>query len=135
MPIIRWKPFEELDKFFEDIPFHFTTWDLAVDVYEDDGNIKVEMHIPGIEPDKIDIEVEDNLLRVFGSREKIEKVENKHYYHKEIKRGSFERIIELPCSIVSEAAKAEFSDGVLRILLPKEKVKEKAPSKIKIERK
>jgi HSP20 family protein len=133
MPIIRWKPFEELDKILEDFPsFRAHTWDLAADVYEEDDNVIVEMHIPGIDPDKVEIDVEDTYLHVSGSREEKEEVEDEKYYHKEIRRGSFERVIHLPARVVQEEARAEFKDGVLKVTLPKEQVKK--TKKIKVRR-
>ena len=92
------------------------------------------MHIPGIDLDKIDITAEDNYLCISGSREEKEKIKNKNYYYKEIKYGSFERVIELPCSIIGEKTKAEFKDGVLEITLPKQ-TKNKKASNIKITKK
>jgi HSP20 family protein len=133
MSMIRWKPFEELDKFFEDMPnLRTNTWDLAADIYEDNGNVIVEMHVPAINPDKIDIEVEDTHLRIAGSREDRQEVEDQQYYHREIKAGSFERRLHLPCPVIREQVRASFKDGVLKIVLPKEGAKE--AQKVKVTR-
>ncbi len=133
MPFIRWKPFRELEELLEDFPFAHT-WDLAADVYEEDNNLVVEMHTPGIDPDRVEIEVEDNHVHIVGSRQEEQEVENKQYYRKEIKRGSFERIIALPYPVVAEDTMASFEEGVLKITLPKA-VKEKKSNKIKVTKK
>jgi len=133
MPFIRWKPFRELEELLEDFPFAHT-WDLAADVYEEDNNLVVEMHTPGIDPDRVEIEVEDNHVHIVGSRQEEQEVENKQYYRKEIKRGSFERIIALPYTVVAEDTVASFEEGVLKITLPKA-VKEKKSNKIKVTKK
>ncbi len=133
MPFIRWKPFRELEELLEDFPFAHT-WDLAADVYEDNNNLIVEMHIPGIDPDVVEIEIEANHIHVVGSRQKEQKVETNQYYRKEIKCGSFERIIALPYPVVAEDSVANFEEGVLKITLPKA-VKDKKSSKIKITKK
>ena len=108
-------------------------WDLAIDVCEDDKNIYVSMNLPGIKPDEIDIEAEGNYLRISGTREQEKENKGKDYYSKEIKRGSFERIVTLPSSVDVDKSKAEIKDGVLNITLPK--IAGKNPEKIKVESK
>lgn len=134
MGIIRWKPFHDLEQFFDDFhaPFRKNGWDLAVDVIDNEDSLTIEMHVPGIDPDKVDISVKDNHLYISGSREKKEEVKDQDYYHKEIRRGHFERVIALPAAVLSSEARAEFKDGVLRIWLPKDKNKESR--KIKVEK-
>lgn len=136
MAIIRWQPFQDLDKFFEDlqlVPFFRNGTDLAADVYEEGNNIIVEMQIPGIDADNINISVQDDYLRVGGVREEKKEVEKKHYYTKEIRRGSFERLIALPAPVIADQARAEFKDGTLKISLPKKQQQQE--QKIKIEKK
>lgn len=118
MAMIRWKPFGELDKFLEEINLPHQR-ELAADVYEENGNVIVEMQVAGIQPDKIDISVEGDHLRVSGSRESEQEKEGRDYYTKEIRRGSFERIIHLPAMVNKEKTHAEVHDGVLKITLPK----------------
>lgn len=133
MSIIRWRPFEELEESFEDIePFRANGWDLAADVYEDKDKIVVEMHLPGIDPNKVDIDVDENYLRISGSREESEEKKEKNFFKKEIRRGSFERVIPLPCAVESEKAQAECKEGTLKIILPKKQGKQ--PSKIQIKK-
>jgi HSP20 family protein len=120
MAIIRWRPLGEIDKFFEELGgLGQTSRDLAADVYEDNGNVIVEMQMAGIDPDNVDINVEGDHLRVSGSREEEHETEDRNYYAKEIRRGSFERIIHLPVAVNPEQTKAEVTNGVLKITLPK----------------
>lgn len=132
MAIIRWEPFRDLERIFEDgfggIPFSQMSMDLAVDVYEKDNTVVAEMSLPGIDPDNLDISVEDDLLRVTGSREEEQETKEKQYYSKEIRRGAFERTVRLPAQVEADAAEAEYKDGVLRITLPK-KSEEVVPRK------
>jgi len=133
MPFIKWKPLEELETAFEALPLCLKSWDLAVDVSEDDTAVIVEMHVPGVTPDDIDIEVADNYLVVSGMREEEEEKKEKHFHMKEIRRGTFERTISLPATVIADETYAEFKKGALKIILPKEKAKR--PHKVKVKEK
>jgi HSP20 family protein len=130
MSIIRWRPLEkDFNKLLENL---YEVSDLPIDLYEENDSIGVEMAIAGINPDNIEITVEDNSLRITGERQEEEKEEDKNYYRKEIKRGSFERLISLPASVVPEEAYADVEDGVLKVILPKKKASK--GNKVKIVR-
>ena len=132
MAIVKWEPFGELDRFFDDFPSvgMGLPGDMAVDLYEDGNNIIAEMNIPGIEPDKVDVTVEGNYLRICGTRSEEKERKEKQFYSKEIRRGSFERALRLPSSVHEEKVEAEYKDGVLRITLPK--LEEKKAGKVKV---
>jgi HSP20 family protein len=119
MAMVRFRNLSGLEKLFHEL--HATQnigRDLAADVYEENGNLVVEMHVAGIEPDKIDISVKGDHLRVVGTRKEVHETENREYHTKEIRRGSFERILRLPEAVEREKTRAEIRDGVLRIELP-----------------
>jgi len=134
MSIIKWEPFDDIDRFFEgglfSPQFSKLGRDLAIDVYEEGGNIVAEMNLPGIDSDKVDISVVDHHLKVKGSREEEKERKEKNYYSKEIRRGSFERVVRIPDDVDADKATADYKDGVLKISLPK-KEGEKA-KKVKI---
>lgn len=135
MPLIHWKPFEDLEQLFEDMSSGAHGWDLAADVYEEGNSVMVKMHIPEINPDHLDIEIEDNHLHITGSREHKEEVKDRHYFKKEIRCGSFERVIALPYAVDEDSAQAEFCDGVLKIKLAKANHIDKNKKRIPITRK
>jgi len=105
----------------------------AVDMYEDKDNIVVETQLGGIDPEKVDISIENNVLTIKGESEKKSEVEDKNYYRKEIRRGSFYRSIPLPTKVDGDAASAINEDGVLKITVPK--ASEIKPKTIKIQNK
>ena len=57
MPIIKWEPFSELDRFFDERPyismFPKLGWDLAIDLYEEGGNVVAKMNLPGVKPEEL----------------------------------------------------------------------------------
>jgi len=127
-----WEDWEDLDKWFEEKWPELKTAEFvpAVDVYEKGNNIVVEAQIVGVEPDKIDVSFEDNALILKGKSEKKSEVEDKNYYRKEVRYGSFYRVISLPAKVIGDKAEATYEDGILKITIPKApEVKEK---KVKI---
>jgi HSP20 family protein len=126
--LVKWDPFDIEQSFFDRDLLHFPTlkvgFDLAADVYEKNGNVIAEMNIPGIDVHKFDISIEGDLLRVHGSREEEKETKDQDYYSKEIKRGSFERVLQLPAHVVADKAAAEYKNGVLRVTMPKKVDKE-----------
>ncbi|MFH1255353.1 MAG: Hsp20/alpha crystallin family protein [bacterium] len=126
-PIIKWtpflEPFEDMDKMFENLM-------PAVDVYQDKENVYIETQLAGIDPEKIDISIENDILTIKGESEKKSEVEDKNYYRKEIRRGSFYRSVPLPSHVIGEKASAEAVNGILKIAVPK--APEAKPKTIKI---
>ena len=127
-------PFEDFDKFFEDMmpaKKGMPGFMPAVDVYEDKKNVIVEMPIPHIDADKVDISIDNNVLHVKGKTEKKSEVEDKNFYRREISAGSFHRSIPLPKHVIAEKTSAVHEDGILKISMPKKE--EKKEKKIKVE--
>ncbi|OGZ41748.1 MAG: hypothetical protein A3C80_02955 [Candidatus Ryanbacteria bacterium RIFCSPHIGHO2_02_FULL_45_43] len=138
MAIIPWDPFRDMDRFFDEsfslIPMTKLGLNLAVDVYEEGKNIVAEMQLPGIDPEKVNISVEDGYLVVSGSREEEKEKKEKHYYSKEIRRGSFERAVRLPSAVVADKAEATYENGVLKVTVPK-KEEQKGKVHVKVAKK
>jgi len=141
MSLIKWTPFfpefDDMEKNFDSMlpvvrgnQFGFTP---AVDMYEDKDNIVVETQLGGIDPDKVDISIENNILTIKGESEKKSEIDEKNYYRKEIRRGSFHRSIPLPTKVNGDAASAVNESGVLKITVPK--ASEVKPKTIKIQNK
>jgi HSP20 family protein len=91
----------------------------AVDVYETKEEVIVELSVPHIDPKNVDVSIENNVLHIKGSTEKKTEVEDKDYYRREIRAGSFYRTIPLPTAVLSEKASANHENGVLKITIPK----------------
>ena len=139
MSLIKWTPFfSEFDDMEEAMNSMLPTvrgkqlgFTPAIDMYEDKDNIIVETQLGGINPENVDISIENNVLCLKGESEKKSEVDDKNYYRKEIRRGSFYRSISLPTKVDGESARAINEDGILRITIPK--APEVKPKTIKIE--
>jgi HSP20 family protein len=126
MSIIKWTPFidpfEEMDKTFSNMLPTLRGSDTivpAIDVYENKDYVIVEAQLAGIDPEKVDISIENDTLLIRGESEKTSEVDEKNYYRKEIRRGSFYRSVLLPSHVAGDRAEAVASDGVLKITIPK----------------
>ncbi|MGE5425737.1 MAG: Hsp20/alpha crystallin family protein [Bacillota bacterium] len=142
MSIIKWNPFlsdgygyDDMDKLMSEFlpavrgsQFGFTP---ALDMYEDKENIIVETQLAGIDPEKVSISIENDILCIKGESERKSEVDEKNYYRKEIRRGSFYRTVPLPAKVDGDRATAVTEEGILKITIPK--APETKPKSIKIQ--
>ena len=132
--LIRWNPYRDmmvmrnaLDRlvdsdFFESPEWTAPrNWGLALDVSENDDEFVVKASLPGVKPDEIEITYDKDTLTIKGEvkEEKEEKDEDRRYYMRERRYGSFNRSISLPGAIKSDAIDATYEAGVLTLHLPK----------------
>jgi HSP20 family protein len=132
--LVRWEPFQEIEKVFGDdwfAPVNRAFRSPAVDLYETDNEVVAEISIPGMDPKKVNVEIENNVLH-FRSEEQTESESSgKDYYRKELRRGMFARSIALPTEVDADKVTATSEKGILKIVMPKsEKVK---PKKVEID--
>jgi HSP20 family protein len=105
---------------------------LAFNVDVRENEVTFEAELPGIEEKDIQVMVRDGVLSLKGEK-KSERDEKKDTYHLlERSYGSFERAFELPDSADEENIKADFNNGVLRVVVPKRPEAVKAEKKISI---
>lgn len=127
MELMKWEPWGDIEKFFGEfplVPAARSGWDLAVDLYEEGGSVVAKMQLPGIDPAKLHVSVEDDYLHVRGSREEEKEEKEKQYYRKEIKKGSFERMVALPSPVEKDKVEALYEHGVLTVTMPRKEKKE-----------
>lgn len=135
MSLIPWN----FDKFFGDgddwlLPV-FPRVELAkpaMDIKETDDSVVAEIEIPGFDPQKIDVTVEDGVLQVSGKMDETKEEKEKGYWRKEIRKGSFKRMVRLPVAVKENELEATYEKGVLKIVMPKAKVKSSKKVKIKV---
>ena len=101
-------------------------WTPAIDVVREDGHLVVRADQPGIKPEEVKIEVEDDILTVSGEHEERKEEKDKHYVGRERRYGSFRRSMALPPGVDAKQITAETHDGVVEVTipLPKEAKKE-----------
>ena len=131
--LTRWEPAlemmtlrEAMDRLFDDAftrPFRTNggNWGMpAVDMFQTDIEVVVKAAIPGIKADEVQIHVAGDVLTIKGELKKQEEVKEREYQLREQRWGAFERSLMLPTEVKSDLAKAEFENGILTIILPKD---------------
>jgi HSP20 family protein len=106
-------------------------WVPKSDIEEDEKQITISAEIPGVEPEKVQINLDGNLLSISGEREVKRENDGKHFYRCERSSGSFKRSFMLPETAVVEAIDAAFENGILTVSIPK-KALEEVKKQIKI---
>jgi HSP20 family protein len=93
-------------------------WTLAVDLIE---RYVLPANVPGIKPDDVKIEVEDDVLTVSAAHEESTEKQKKNYVRRDRRYGSFSRSIALPRGVSADDIEAGCRDGVVEVSIPKPK--------------
>jgi HSP20 family protein len=127
--LVRWDPFREVTSLRDEVNRLFSrtlgdsqsgsVWSPPVDVFDNKDEIVLKAELPGLGPDDIDIEVDDNVLTIKGERKFEEKVEEGRFYRLERAYGSFSRSLTLPQGVKADQISADFEGGVLQVRVPK----------------
>ena len=91
----------------------------AVNEKVDDKGYYLEIDLPGVKKENIDISVNDGILTISGERKLEKKEEKENYVRIESFFGRFERSFKLPADADLDNIEAKYEDGVLKIFIPK----------------
>lgn len=94
-------------------------WSPAVDIEETDEQFVVRADIPGVNPEDIEVTLENGVLTITGTREDEVKEERKGFRRVERFKGRFFRRFSLPESAAADDVKARTEKGVVEIVIPK----------------
>ena len=134
MTVVRYDPFRDLRTLQEEVNRLFSTnltrgfgeegigrgaWNPSVDIYENKDHIVLEAELPGMNREDFELSVENNVITLRGERQFEKKDDSDNYHRVERSYGSFTRSFTLPQTVSAEGATAEYSNGVLRVTLPK----------------
>jgi HSP20 family protein len=140
MSLIRWDPFREFNTpvrfggFFNkdwETPMSTTAWNPSVDVFENENEVVFKAELPGMNAKDIEVKFENNVLTLKGERHFEKETKEENYHRVEREYGNFYRSFALPTAVNGDKVKAEYKDGILKIVLTKKE--EIKPKPIKIE--
>lgn len=129
--VVRFDPFRDITSLRDEMNRLFSrtigeggvasgsTWTPAVDIFDTDEAIVLRAELPGLTPEDIDIEIDDNVLTLKGERRFQEQVDEGRYYRLERAYGHFQRSVTLPQGVKSDEISASFEHGVLSVRVPK----------------
>ena len=121
----RWDPLRELDELYERVNTLWQSglsgaldhWSPLADVEETDDAYTVELELPGVARDDVDIQLDDRRLTVAGD---IEEKERTGILHRRTRRvGRFRYSVTLPGDVDADDVSAQLHDGVLTVRVPK----------------
>ena len=135
MAIVRWDPFRDVAQLQNRINRMFDesfgrsrefddedgvrAWRPPVDIYESTNGIVLAVELPGVDKEKVSVEVKDDVLTLKGERQPNPDINEDDYYRRERIFGPFKRAFTLHQNIQPELIKATFKDGVLEIEIPR----------------
>jgi HSP20 family protein len=106
----------------------------SVNIYETEGDFHVEMAAPGMAKEDFKVELDNNTLTISSQKESEEvRDKDKNFQRREFSFQSFYRTFHLPDSAEAEKINAKYTDGILKLVIPKkEEAKRKPVKTIKI---
>ena len=121
------RPTANLFKFYNPFfaPQHTTDdvdgydWVPSVDISETENGYEIRAELPGVAKDDLHVSVEDNRLTLSGEKRQEKADDTQNYRRIERRYGSFQRRFTLPSEVEIDDIKAEFTDGVLTLSIPK----------------
>ena len=145
MSLVRYQPWNsmeqlrrEMGRMFEQHPsaeegssIATSDWTPAVDIKETEKEFLIHADIPGVDPDDIDVHMEDGMLTIKGERESETKEEREGYKRVERQSGSFYRRFSLPDTANADKISAKSKHGVLEITIPKQEKAQARKIKVK----
>ena len=145
MALTRYDPFKELRELTRNVnslndvfntrgypELNFSSFVPDINTREGEFAYHIDIDLPGMSKDEINIHIDNNILTISGERKTKEETKKDDYYKVESSFGKFERTLSLPDDVDAENIHAESSDGVLEIVIPKMTRKIEQVKKIEI---
>jgi HSP20 family protein len=148
MSLIKWQPLEELyglrqqiNQMFDDLVHEEpimgimsklgeTPWVPAIELQETETELLLKAQVPGLEPDKLDIQVSENAVFLTGEYQDQKEMTEQGIMRSEFHYGRFTRLVPLPAAIQKEQVTAKMADGLLTLTMLKAVTS--SPSMVKI---
>lgn len=109
------------------------SWSPPVDIYEDDDGVTLRAELPGVDPEAVDLSVENDTLTLKGERKLHDEEKRENYRRIERTYGSFTRSFKLPNTVDAAAIRAEYRNGILNVFLPRREDTRPRQIRVKVE--
>jgi len=108
----------------------FSGWSPALDVSDDKDAIFVNVELPGMKKEEINLTLHNGALTVSGERKQERAAEEGETFRSERYFGKFQRSVTLPAAVDASKVSASYKDGILTVELPK--AEEAKPKQIEV---
>lgn len=121
-----------MDEFFNDaVANRQNSFAPKIDISETEKQYVIDVTLPGMKKDEIQIDLEKGRLTISGERKFEKEEEGKTYHRVESHYGTFTRSFQLPDDVNDDSINASYKDGILNITIDKSEEKMKKQIKIK----
>jgi HSP20 family protein len=95
------------------------TWEPSVDIYETDDALVLQVELPGVSKDAVNVELHEHTLKLSGERTREPAVTGGQYHREEGRYGAFQRAFRMPTIVDEAKIQATYQNGILALRLPK----------------
>ena len=140
MTLTRWNPFRDIDDAFNHYHAGALTqssddtsseWSPLADITETEEAFHVKAELPGIKKEDVNVTLSNGVLTLRGERKTEKEVKDEKMHRIERFQGTFVRRFDLPDNIDQDDISAQYTDGVLDLIIPK--TSKKSPETLKVE--
>lgn len=115
-----------------------SVWRPSVEVKQTEKEYKVKVQLPGVKKEDIEVTLDNDFMTVTAEieeekEEQQEKEKNEKYHTCEFRYGKYKRTISFDHPIKQDESKAEYKNGVLKIVVPKQQVEEAKAKRLEID--
>lgn len=114
-----------------------SVWRPSVEVKQNEKEYKVKVQLPGVKKEDIEVTLDNDFMIVTAEieeekEEKEEKEKNAKYHTCEFRYGKYQRTISFDQPIKANDSKAEYKNGVLKVIIPKQQIEETKAKRLEI---
>jgi len=129
MSLVKFNHRPRINSLFDDFFSHSEMLDAnynkntvpAVNVKETDKAFTIELAVPGMKKEDLNIELDNNKLTISNEQEESKEEETEKYTRREFMYSKFQRTFNLPKEVDSKNIKGDYQNGILNITIPKMK--------------
>jgi len=138
--VVPWSVFGDFDDFFDGFVRARKAPEVTpgqairpdVDIRETDNEYQVQVDLPGIKKENLDIVIQDGVLTINAeTREENQEVESGRLIRQERRYGKYIRSLRLGADVNEDSVRAEYRDGILSLSIPK--AEEVKPKRVQVE--
>jgi len=120
--------FGAMSEMFEDFSNGIENWNHGypkINTVENEADFRVDVYYPGMKKEDFKVDVENKILSISSTASEDKEEKSEKFHFKEFSKREFVRKFTLPDEVIKDKIKASYEDGVLKVIIPKDKVKEK----------